>query len=63
MSEDRTISDAEYIAALNRDLMIANAQRDDAVEALRALWNDIREVDKRFVPDDVLAKVKAVLDA
>lgn len=37
MAEDRTITDSEYITALNRDLMIANAQRADAVEALQEI--------------------------
>ena len=32
-----------------------------AVEALRALWDDMRYVDKEFVPDDVRAQVEAVL--
>lgn len=57
VSEGRlSINGARYIAHLEQG-------RADAVEALRALWEDIRDVDKRFVPNDVIAKVEAVLGA
>lgn len=51
-----SVNGARYIAHLERE-------RGEAQDALRALWDDIRDVDKRFVPNDVVGKVKAVLDA
>jgi hypothetical protein len=39
----------------------AEVQLDAAVTALRAVWDDMRDVDKHHVPAGVLALVRAVI--
>lgn len=36
-------------------------ERDAALAALRAVWADMRGLDKHYVPNDVLALVRAAI--
>lgn len=48
------LKDAETVAAALND-------HRGAVEALRAVWDDMRSTDKHFVSNEVLAQVRAVI--
>jgi hypothetical protein len=59
--DKRTIYSVREYEGLRDEMLAQRARALRAERALKAVWDDMRAVDKHFVSNEVLGKVRAVI--